>query len=66
MQLFLCFATILLSSKVPVVFKSSFSYVNFNLSNRRVLRAQFSTSKKYLYILHALLHSKSHLLGFHI
>ena len=66
MQLFLYFATILLSSKVPVVFKSSFSYVNFYLSDRRVLRAQFSTTKKCFYILHALLHSKSYLLGFHI
>ena len=53
------------SSEVSVVFNISSSYANDILSNRRFSHEQFLISK-YFPISYALLHSKSHVLGFYI
>ena len=52
-------------SKFLVVFNISSSHSNMNLPIRRFSQEQFLTTK-YSSILHALLHSQSHVLGFHI
>ena len=60
MQLFFfSHATFLSTSQVSVVFNISSSHANNNLPNIRFLLEQFS-KPKYKSILHALLHSQSH------
>ena len=58
---FVCY----ISSEVLVVFNTSFSHSNNNLPIIRFSHEQFSISKYYS-ILHALLHSHSHVLGLHL
>ena len=53
------------SSEASVVFNISSSHANAILSIRRFLHWQFLISK-YSSILHALLHSQLHVLGFYI
>ena len=60
-----CTCYFLSLSKASVVFNISSSYSSTNLLIRRFSKKQFLISK-YLSILHALLHSQSDVLGFHI
>ena len=52
-------------SEVSVVFDTSYLHANTNSPIRRFSHEQFLVSK-YSSILHALLHSQSHVLGFQI
>ena len=55
----------LLQVEVLVIFNILSSHTNTNLKNRRFLHKHFLISK-YSSILHALLRSQSHVLGFHM
>ena len=62
-QLFFSHVTFLSSSEISVVFSITSSHASTNLPNRRFLQEIFLISK-YWSILHAFLHSQSHVLGF--
>ena len=64
-QLLFSYAIFFIKKLASVLFSVLASHANTNLPNRRFQHKQFLISK-YLSILHALLQSRSHLLGFHI